>query len=131
MADIDSTPTAPSASESSPNGVSPNEAVPLDLKLKIVLGNGFSVELARNRLAECSPEVVALLASKYASPCYHSCPDKLGSSAHHLHTSRRHDTHEECVGAMKRFFLSVEANRVCLCVRLKGHFAPLAEKHRF
>jgi hypothetical protein len=68
MADIDSTPTAPSASESSPNGVSPNEAVPLDLKLKIVLGNGFSVELARNRLAECSPEVVALLASKSLCP---------------------------------------------------------------
>lgn len=38
---------------------------PLDLKLKLMIGSNFSLELVRGRLAEGAPEVVALLASKY------------------------------------------------------------------
>lgn len=52
----------------------PVKAAPLDLKLKIMIGSNFSVELVKSRLSEGAPEVIALLASKYVlisplSPC--------------------------------------------------------------
>jgi hypothetical protein len=65
MSEADDIPAPPTESEIMENGAKPAPGAVLDLKLKIVLGSNFSVELARNRLADLSPEVVALLASKY------------------------------------------------------------------
>lgn len=41
---------------------------PLDLKLKLLLGSNFSLELVRSRLIDGDPEAVALLASKCVPP---------------------------------------------------------------
>lgn len=48
-----------------PEDIQSAQAAPLDLKLKIMIGSNFSVELVKGRLREGAPEVVALLASKY------------------------------------------------------------------
>lgn len=48
-----------------PQSSEPASSEPIDLKLKIMIGSNFSVELAKSRLSEGSPEVIALLASKY------------------------------------------------------------------
>ena len=44
---------------------SPIPLPPMDLKLKLMIGSNFSIELVRSRLNEGEPEAVALLASKY------------------------------------------------------------------
>lgn len=48
-----------------PQEPEPAKQAPLDLKLKIMIGSNFSVELVKSRLSEGAPEVIALLASKY------------------------------------------------------------------
>ena len=65
MDDLDSIPAPPPEDQSTTNGPGRVPAVPIDLKLKLLIVSCFSIELARNRMSECSPEVVALLASKY------------------------------------------------------------------